>query len=49
VLGNSMRRSDTIRIRLDESWRTSLSAEEQDRAISIAGPLHARNGYSLTS
>jgi len=49
VLGNSMRRSDMIRIRLDESWRTSLSADEQDRALAIAGPLHAKNGYSLTS
>ena len=48
VLGNNMRRSDSIRIRLDESWRATLSVEEQTRAVMIAGPLHARNGYSLT-
>jgi len=48
VLGNSMRRNDSIRIRFDESWRTSLTVDEQKRAIAIAGPFHARNGYSLT-
>jgi sulfotransferase family protein len=46
VLGNSMRRSDTIRIRLDESWRTSLSTDEQEQALAIAGPFHARHGYA---
>lgn len=49
VLGNSMRRGEMIRIRLDESWRTSLSADEQSRALAIAGPMHVKNGYSLTS
>jgi hypothetical protein len=45
VLGNSMRRSETIRIRLDESWRTSLTDDEQARVLAIAGRYHAKLGY----
>jgi hypothetical protein len=45
VLGNSMRQSETIRIRLDESWRTSLSDDEQGRVLAIAGGYQARLGY----
>jgi hypothetical protein len=46
VIGNNMRRNETIRIRLDESWRSLLSIDEQARAVAIAGPLHDRLGYS---
>lgn len=46
VLGNNMRRNETIRIRLDESWRSLLSVEEQARAVAIAGTFHASLGYS---
>jgi hypothetical protein len=46
VLGNNMRRNETIRIRLDESWRNLLSADEQAHALAIAGSLHGRLGYS---
>jgi hypothetical protein len=45
ILGNNMRRNETIRIRLDENWRSSLSADEQARVLAIAGPLHVRLGY----
>lgn len=46
VLGNRMRLNDTISIRLDESWRSALSGEEQSRALAIAGPYHERLGYA---
>jgi hypothetical protein len=46
VLGNNMRRNETIRIRLDESWRSLLSTDEQARAVEIAGAFHGRLGYS---
>lgn len=46
VLGNSMRKRDTIRIRLDESWKGQLTPEEQSSALRIAGPIHARLGYT---
>ncbi len=45
VLGNSMRLSDRIRIRLDESWRSALNTDDQSRALQIAGPHHVRLGY----
>jgi hypothetical protein len=46
VIGNNMRRTDTIRIRLDDKWQTLLNRDEQARALAIAGPLHARFGYA---
>jgi hypothetical protein len=46
VLGNSMRLNETVRIRLDEGWRTSLTADEQARAVAIAGAYHAKLGYA---
>lgn len=46
VIGNNMRRNEEIRIRLDESWRRGLSAEEQARVLDIAGPLPSRLGYA---
>jgi hypothetical protein len=49
VLGNNMRRNESVRIRFDESWRTALSVDEQKQAVAIAGPFHTRNGYSVGS
>ena len=46
VLGNSMRKEKTIRIRLDESWRTSLTHDEQTRVLAIAGGYLEKLGYS---
>jgi hypothetical protein len=48
VLGNNMRRTDAIRIRVDESWRERLTRDEQARALAIAGPFHARFGYAAS-
>jgi hypothetical protein len=45
VLGNNMRRGGTIEARLDESWRDSLGAHEQQQIISIAGTLREQCGY----
>jgi hypothetical protein len=46
VLGNNMRRNEKIRIRLDESWRSLLSSDEQARALAIAGPFQGHLGYA---
>jgi sulfotransferase family protein len=46
VLGNSMRLSGQIRIRIDESWRSVLSSDDQARALEIAGPHHVKLGYA---
>jgi hypothetical protein len=45
VLGNSMRLSEQVRIRLDESWRNALNRDDQARVLEIAGPHHVRLGY----
>jgi hypothetical protein len=45
VLGNSMRLNEQIRIRLDESWRDRLAADEVDRILAIAGPANRAAGY----
>jgi hypothetical protein len=46
VLGNNMRRSEKIQIRLDESWRSLLNDSEQQQVVAIAGTLHERFGYA---
>jgi Sulfotransferase family len=46
VIGNSMRLSEKIGIRLDESWRKSLSTDAQENALAIAGAYHAQLGYA---
>jgi hypothetical protein len=46
VIGNSMRLSEKIGIRLDESWRKALSPDAQRSALAIAGPYHAQFGYA---
>jgi hypothetical protein len=48
VLGNNMRRNDTIRIRFDESWRDLLSSEEKAAALAEAGAFHERFGYAAS-
>ncbi len=45
VIGNSMRMSGTIEIRLDESWRARLDDSEQRRVLEIAGTLNQQLGY----
>ena len=46
VLGNSMRMSDTITVRLDDSWRSRLGPEEERRVLAVAGPLNDHFGYA---
>ena len=46
VLGNNMRRHEKVAIRLDESWRSLLNVDEQERALAIAGAFHTRFGYA---
>lgn len=45
VLGNRIRLQDNIRVRLDESWRTRLTRQEQDDILAIAGRVNTRFGY----
>jgi hypothetical protein len=45
VLGNSMRFNNTLEIRLDEQWTTGLADGEQQRVLSIAGPMLRCAGY----
>ncbi|NOT45011.1 MAG: sulfotransferase [Acidobacteria bacterium] len=46
VIGNSMRFGGSIRVRLDESWRSRLEDEEQQRILQIAGRANAEFGYA---
>jgi hypothetical protein len=45
VIGNSMRLKETIRVQLDESWRSRLTAEEQREVMAIAGQMNRGFGY----
>jgi hypothetical protein len=45
VLGNSLRLRERIEVRLDESWRSRLTADEQQRVLTIAGVMNRRMGY----
>jgi hypothetical protein len=45
VLGNNMRVKGSIDIRLDETWRSRLTDEEQRSVMKIVGPLNAAFGY----
>ena len=45
VLGNSMRLGGHIRVRLDESWRTALTQQEQDEILAIGGHMNRAFGY----
>ena len=46
VLGNSMRMSETIEIRIDDRWRQQLRQEDEQRVLDVAGPLNERLGYA---
>lgn len=45
ILGNNMRTKQTIRIRLDEGWRSVVNQEELSIFESIAGELNRSYGY----
>jgi hypothetical protein len=45
VIGNSMRFQGNIRPRLDETWRSRLAADEQQRVLGIAGRVNQEFGY----
>ena len=45
VLGNEMRLKSTSEIRLDERWRTQLSAEDLAVFDRVAGPMNRKYGY----
>jgi hypothetical protein len=46
VLGNRMRMSDVVEVRLDESWRSGLGSSDEVRVLRIAGSLNDRMGYA---
>jgi hypothetical protein len=46
VLGNSMRLGGNIQVRLDESWRSKLTADEQRRILDVAGAMNRAMGYA---
>ena len=45
VIGNRMRMSDTIEVRLDDAWRSSLDPDEQRAVLVAAGGMNERLGY----
>jgi hypothetical protein len=45
VVGNGMRFDSTSEVRLDERWRTHLSAEDLRQFDEVAGDLNCRYGY----
>ena len=45
VLGNNMRMGDTVQVRIDDGWRTTLSPEEEESVWRVAGALSERLGY----
>jgi hypothetical protein len=45
VVGNRMRLTNAGQIRLDETWRGTLTPNELAIASKLAGPLHMRYGY----
>jgi hypothetical protein len=40
-----LRLRERIEVRLDESWRSRLTADEQQRVLTIAGAMNRRMGY----
>jgi hypothetical protein len=48
VLGNSLRLHASIHVRLDESWRAKLSADEQTKILNVAGAMNRAMGYSYS-
>ena len=49
ILGNPMRTRDEIRIKLDERWRTEVSANEHKAFEKYAGSLNRALGYKNAS
>jgi hypothetical protein len=49
VLGNRMRLTGVLPIRLDESWKREMSPGDLATFASIAGNLNARYGYGVAS
>lgn len=45
IVGNRMRLTSISAIRLDETWRRTLTSVEVERASRIAGSLHRKYGY----
>jgi len=45
VLGNNMRMGDTVQVRVDDGWRTTLSAEEEQAVWRVAGAMSEQLGY----
>ncbi|WP_239493227.1 sulfotransferase [Luteitalea sp. TBR-22] len=45
VLGNNMRMGGAIRVRVDDSWKTRLDAEELRQVLAIAGSLNRELGF----
>ena len=46
VLGNRIRRQESIRVRPSADWQAQLTAGEVQRVLSIAGDLNAKLGYA---
>jgi Sulfotransferase family len=46
VIGNTIRLKDKLEIKLVESWREELSADEQSRILRIAGAMNEKLGFS---
>ncbi|MBI2827561.1 MAG: sulfotransferase [Planctomycetia bacterium] len=46
ILGNEMRLAGTIKVALNERWRTELGSKDQDVALRVAGELNDRFGYT---
>ncbi len=45
IVGNSMRTESTTEIRLDDRWKTDLTAQDLREFDAVAGPLNRRYGY----
>jgi hypothetical protein len=45
IIGNQMRLSSTSEIRLDESWKQALTAEQMTAIDQLVAPLNRRYGY----
>ena len=45
IIGNQMRLSSTSEIRLDESWKQALTAEQMTTIDQLVAPLNRRYGY----
>jgi hypothetical protein len=46
ILGNRMRMGGTFEIRLDDTWRSRLDADEERGVLAVAGAVNERLGYT---